>query len=101
MRADPGLSGRYDLVTIFEALHDMSYPVAALEAARGLLAEGGSVFVCDERTADRFEAPADELERFLYGASVLHCLLVGTVGEGAAGTGTVMRTETMRRYAAY
>jgi predicted O-methyltransferase YrrM len=28
--ADPALSRRYDLVTIFEALHDMSYPVDAL-----------------------------------------------------------------------
>jgi 2-polyprenyl-3-methyl-5-hydroxy-6-metoxy-1,4-benzoquinol methylase len=98
--ADPGLSGQYDLVTIFEALHDMSYPVRALEAARGLLAEGGSVFVGDERTADRLEAPAGEVERLLYGASVLHCLPVGMVGEGAAGTGTVMRVETVQRYAA-
>jgi SAM-dependent methyltransferase len=97
--ADPGLAGRYDLVTIFEALHDMSYPVKALEAARGLLADGGSVLVGDERTADRFEAPAGEVERFLYGASIFHCLLVGMVGEEAAGTGTVMRTETVRRYA--
>jgi 2-polyprenyl-3-methyl-5-hydroxy-6-metoxy-1,4-benzoquinol methylase len=97
--SDPGLAGRYDLVTIFEALHDMSHPVAALRAARGLLVEGGSVVVGDERTADRFEAPADEFERLLYGASILHCLLVGTVGEGAAGTGTVMRAETVRRYA--
>jgi 2-polyprenyl-3-methyl-5-hydroxy-6-metoxy-1,4-benzoquinol methylase len=97
--ADPGLAGRYDLVTIFEALHDMSYPVAALRAARGLLAEGGSVFVCDERTAERFEAPAGDVERFLYGASILHCLLVGMVGADAAGTGTVMRADTVRRYA--
>ena len=35
------LEGRYDLVTIFEALHDMSYPVDVLRAARGLLAPGG------------------------------------------------------------
>jgi 2-polyprenyl-3-methyl-5-hydroxy-6-metoxy-1,4-benzoquinol methylase len=97
--ADPGLAGRYDLVTIFEALHDMSYPVKALEAARGLLAEGGSVLVVDERTAERLEAPAGEFERFLYGASIFHCLLVGMVGEGAAGTGTVMRVETVQRYA--
>jgi 2-polyprenyl-3-methyl-5-hydroxy-6-metoxy-1,4-benzoquinol methylase len=97
--ADPGLSGAYDLVTIFEALHDMSYPVAALRAARGLLAEGGCVIVCDERTLDRFEAPAGEVERFLYGASILHCLLVGMVGDSPAGTGTVMRAETVRRYA--
>jgi 2-polyprenyl-3-methyl-5-hydroxy-6-metoxy-1,4-benzoquinol methylase len=97
--ADPGLAHRYDLVTIFEALHDMSYPVRALQAARGLLVDSGSVLVCDERTADRLEAPAGEVERFLYGASILHCLLVGMVGEGAAGTGTVMRAETVRRYA--
>ncbi len=34
--ADPGFSGRYDLATIFEALHDMSRPVEALRAARSL-----------------------------------------------------------------
>jgi ubiquinone/menaquinone biosynthesis C-methylase UbiE len=89
----------YDLVTIFEALHDMSYPVAVLEAARRLLAEGGAVLVCDERTADRFQAPADDLERLYYGFSVLHCLPVGMVGEAPAGTGTVMRADTVRRYA--
>ena len=50
--ADPGFSHRYDLVTIFEALHDMSYPVEVLRTARGLLADGGSVIVGDERTAD-------------------------------------------------
>ena len=34
-----------------------------------------------------------------YGFSVLHCLPVGMVGEGAAGTGTVMRADTVRRHA--
>jgi 2-polyprenyl-3-methyl-5-hydroxy-6-metoxy-1,4-benzoquinol methylase len=92
-------AGDYDLVTIFEALHDMSYPVAVLETARRLLTDGGCVLVCDERTADAFHAPADDLERFYYGISVLHCLPVGMVGESPAGTGTVMRADTVRRYA--
>jgi 2-polyprenyl-3-methyl-5-hydroxy-6-metoxy-1,4-benzoquinol methylase len=97
--AHPALAGRYDLVTIFEALHDMSYPVAVLAAVRGLLAESGSVLVGDERTEDAFAAPASDLERLYYGFSVMHCLPVGMVGEGAAGTGTVMRADTVRRYA--
>jgi 2-polyprenyl-3-methyl-5-hydroxy-6-metoxy-1,4-benzoquinol methylase len=97
--ADAGLQGRYDLVTIFEALHDMSYPVEVLRAARGLLAEGGVVLIGDERTEDSFMAPAGEIERLYYGFSVFHCLPVGMVGEGAAGTGTVMRADTVRRYA--
>jgi hypothetical protein len=29
---------------------------------------------------------------------VLHCLPVGMVGDNAAGTGTVMRPDTVRRY---
>jgi 2-polyprenyl-3-methyl-5-hydroxy-6-metoxy-1,4-benzoquinol methylase len=97
--ADPGLAGRYDLVTIFEALHDMSYPVEVLRAVRGLLADGGVVFIGDERTEDSFTAPANEVERLFYGFSVFHCLPVGMVGEGAAGTGTVIRADTVRRYA--
>ena len=97
--ADAALEGRYDLVTIFEALHDMSYPVDVLRAARLLLHEGGAVLVGDERTAAAFGAPADDLERLYYGFSILHCLPVGMVGEGAVGTGTVMRTDTVEAYA--
>jgi SAM-dependent methyltransferase len=97
--ADAALSGRYDLVTIFEALHDMSYPVEVLRSARGLLADGGRVLVGDERTAERFALDAGDVERLYYGFSVLHCLPVGMVGENAAGTGTVMREDTVRGYA--
>jgi hypothetical protein len=77
----------------------MSYPVEVLSAARNLLADGGVVFIGDERTEDEFTAPASEVERLYYGFSVFHCLPVGMVGENAAGTGTVMRAETVRRYA--
>jgi 2-polyprenyl-3-methyl-5-hydroxy-6-metoxy-1,4-benzoquinol methylase len=97
--ADAGLAGRYDLVTIFEALHDMSYPVEVLRAARGLLADGGVMLIGDERTEESFTAPAGETERLYYGFSIFHCLPVGMVGEGAAGTGTVIRPATVRRYA--
>jgi SAM-dependent methyltransferase len=97
--AGPELSGRYDLVTIFEALHDMSYPVDVLATVRGLLADGGRVLIGDERTAERFALDAGDVERLYYGFSVLHCLPVGMVGENPAGTGTVMREDTVRDYA--
>jgi SAM-dependent methyltransferase len=97
--SDPGLTGTYDLVTIFEALHDMARPVEALRTARGLLAEGGSVIVADEKVSERFAAPGDELERLNYGFSVLHCLAVGREDEHSAGTGTVMRPHTVDEYA--
>jgi 2-polyprenyl-3-methyl-5-hydroxy-6-metoxy-1,4-benzoquinol methylase len=96
---DPGKAASYDLVTAFETIHDMSNPVAALRAMRALVAPGGAVLVADERVAEAFSAPGDELERFMYGWSVLHCLPVGRVDPPALGTGTVMRPDTLGRYA--
>jgi 2-polyprenyl-3-methyl-5-hydroxy-6-metoxy-1,4-benzoquinol methylase len=95
----PGWAGRYDLVTIFEALHDMSRPADALRAARGLLAPSGSVIIADELTADEFTAPASELERYHYGWSVVACLPAAMGDPQTAATGAVMRPATLRRYA--
>jgi 2-polyprenyl-3-methyl-5-hydroxy-6-metoxy-1,4-benzoquinol methylase len=97
--ADAEFADRFDLVTIFEALHDMSRPVDVLRTVRGMLAEGGSVLIADERTEDSFRAPSSDRERLFYGFSILTCLPSAMVGPDAAGTGTVMRTETLRRYA--
>ena len=96
---DPALAGRYDLVTIFEALHDMSRPVEVLRKARAMLAAGGAVLVVDERVAESFTAPGDTIERMMYGFSVLGCLPTGLADQPSAGTGTVMRPATLRRYA--
>jgi 2-polyprenyl-3-methyl-5-hydroxy-6-metoxy-1,4-benzoquinol methylase len=96
---DPELAGSYQLVTIFEALHDMSRPVEVLRALRGLVADDGEVVVMDERVADTFTAPGDEVERIMYTYSVLCCLPVGLAEKPSAGTGTVMRPDALRRYA--
>ena len=97
--SDPRLTGAFDVVTAFETIHDMSNPVAALRAMRGLAREGGFVLVADERVAEEFIAPGDEQERYMYGWSAVHCLAVGMVDEGSAGTGTVMRPSRLRAYA--
>jgi len=95
----PDWSGRYDLVTIFEALHDMSRPADALRAARGMLTPSGSVIIADELVEDEFTAPAPELERFHYGWSVVACLPAAMGDPQTSATGAVMRPATLRRYA--
>lgn len=97
--ADPTLSGQYDLVTAFEAVHDMSDPVGALRTMRNLVNGTGAVLVVDERVGDSFTSGGNEVEWMMYGWSVLHCLPVGMADHPSAGTGTVMRTETLRQYA--
>jgi hypothetical protein len=84
------VTGDYDVVCVFEAIHDLARPVEALAAARRL---GGTAIVVDERTGD------PEHERLLYGFSLFFCLPTGMSRQPSAGTGTVMRPDTMRRYA--
>jgi 2-polyprenyl-3-methyl-5-hydroxy-6-metoxy-1,4-benzoquinol methylase len=96
---DPQLAGRYDLVTAFECLHDMSQPVAALKAMRQLAGDKGAVLVVDERVGEAFTAAGNDVEWMMYGWSILHCLPVGKADEPSAETGTVMRPDTLRRYA--
>ena len=97
--ADPTLTGRYDLVTAFETIHDMAQPVAVLRNIRRLVRDGGAVIVADERVAERFTVPGDDVERLNYGFSVLHCLPVGLAETPSAGTGTVLRPARLREYA--
>jgi ubiquinone/menaquinone biosynthesis C-methylase UbiE len=98
--SDPGAAHRYDLVTIFEALHDMSRPVDALRVARRGLRDGGTVVVADERVGDEFTAPAPAAEQLSYGWSVISCLPSAMGDPLTAATGAVMRPATLRRYAA-
>jgi len=96
---DPGFSGRYDLVTIFEALHDMSRPVEALQASRALLDTGGWLLLADELVADEFSLPVSEREHEIYGWSLVSCLPDAMDDPETAATGAVMRPATLRSYA--
>ncbi len=95
---DPGAGG-YDLVLAVECVHDMADPVAVLRSMRRLAGDGGTVLVVDERVAERFTAPGDEVERVMYAYSVLGCLPDGRSATPSAATGTVMRPATLEGYA--
>lgn len=98
--AGAGEASGFDLVTAFEALHDMGRPIHALAEFRALLRPGGALLVADERVADEFHADAEPVERMLYAMSVLHCLPATTAESGTIANGTVLRPPTLRRWAA-
>ncbi len=89
----------YDLACIFEALHDMGEPIEALRRIRRALAPTAPVLVGDERTAEEFTAPAEEIERLQYAFSVLHCLPATMAESTAVANGTVLRAPTVRAWA--
>ena len=89
---------RFDFAILVESLHDMSQPVPVLRAIREHLTLGASLMVVDEKTAERFLAPADDVERFLYAASLMVCLVNSMADRPTAATGTVIRPSTVEKY---
>ncbi|WP_063763733.1 class I SAM-dependent methyltransferase [Actinoplanes subtropicus] len=97
---DADWTARYDLVFLFECLHDLPRPVEALENTRRSLAPDATVIVMDERTADSFTAPGDPVERFFAAASTLWCVPQGMVGVDPEPIGPLLRTATLHELAA-
>jgi 2-polyprenyl-3-methyl-5-hydroxy-6-metoxy-1,4-benzoquinol methylase len=92
-------AGPFDAVFAFECIHDMPQPVDVLAAMRSAVKPDGAVVVMDEAVAPEFTAPGDELERVMYGFSLLVCLPDGMSSQPSVGTGTVMRPSTLEGYA--
>ncbi|MPY63014.1 class I SAM-dependent methyltransferase [Streptomyces spongiae] len=93
------MDGSVDLVTVFEALHDMADPVRVLASVRRLLAPSGAVLIGDEKVSEEFTAPGPELDRINYAFSVLHCLPATRAEDAKVEAGTVLRPDTVRAYA--
>jgi SAM-dependent methyltransferase len=89
----------YDVAFAFECVHDMPRPVDVLRSVRRSLVPEGFVVVMDEAVADEFAPDGDEVERLMYGFSLLVCLPDSLSSPPSVGTGTVMRASVLREYA--
>jgi SAM-dependent methyltransferase len=79
----------YDVVFVFDAIHDQVAPATVLERIHGALRSGGLFFMKEPRAADRLEDNiANPMAPLLYATSTLHCMTVSLAHDGA-GIGTV------------
>ncbi len=63
----------YDLVTMFDCLHDMGDPVGAARHVRETLADDGVWMIVEPYASDRVEDNLNPVGRVYYGASALIC----------------------------
>lgn len=63
----------FDLVTIFDALHDMGDPVAAARQIRHALKPSGSLMIVEPLAGDRLQDNLNPVGRFYYAASTMIC----------------------------
>jgi SAM-dependent methyltransferase len=66
----------YDLICVFDALHDMGDPVGIARQVRSVLKDDGAFMVVEQIAADRLEDNLTPLAALIYGFSTTICLPV-------------------------
>jgi ubiquinone/menaquinone biosynthesis C-methylase UbiE len=84
-----GINERFDLVTVFDAVHDQAQPAAMLKGIYDSLKPGSDFLCVDIQASSRLEENIDNpLAPMLYSISTLHCMTV-SLAYGGVGLGTV------------
>ena len=86
--ATKGLPGTFDLITMFNVLHDARDPESVLRAVRAALTSDGAVLLMESRAADTPWDNKGPAATILYATSLLFCLPSSRVGH-RYGAGTL------------
>jgi SAM-dependent methyltransferase len=79
--------GQYDLICLFDCLHDMGDPVGAARHVRDALRPGGVLLLVEPAAADRPEDNHHTLGRLFYAASTAICMPGSLAQDGQLGLG--------------
>ncbi|HEV3495268.1 MAG TPA: methyltransferase domain-containing protein, partial [Actinomycetes bacterium] len=86
----------FDVVFVFDAVHDQVAPAAVLERIWAALAPGGTLVMVEPRaSSDLAGNLTNPVAPLLYAVSTLHCLTVSLAG-GGAGLGAAWGEELAR-----
>jgi SAM-dependent methyltransferase len=86
----------FDVVLVFDAIHDQVAPATVLERIHDALAPGGTFVMVEPRaSSDLAGNLANPLAPLLYSVSTMHCLTVSLAG-GGAGLGAAWGEELAR-----
>jgi SAM-dependent methyltransferase len=89
----------YDLVTIFDALHDMGDPVGATAHIRQSLAPDGTLLLVEPYANDRLEDNLTPVGRAFYAASTLLCVPHSLSEEPGLALGAQAGEQRLRQVA--
>lgn len=81
------LPASYDLVTLFDCLHDLGDPVGAMKSVRGALKPGGSCLIVEPMAGDRLQDNLNPVSRLFYCASTMVCVPTSLAQEIGAALG--------------
>jgi SAM-dependent methyltransferase len=83
-----GLPGQYDLITMFDTLHDLPRPVDVARSVCAALHPGGTFMLLELQSSERCEENVGPIAALMYSTSVMYCIPTALAG-GAEGLGTL------------
>jgi SAM-dependent methyltransferase len=87
----------FDIVFVFDAIHDQVAPTAVLAAIHNALRPGGTFVMVEPHAGDSLEENlTNPMAPIMYSASTLHCMTV-SLAHGGAGIGTVFGERLARQ----
>lgn len=91
--------GRFDFVTAFDCLHDMTHPAEVMRAVRRSMKADGTWLIVDINAKPTFEEnlARNPMAAMMYGFSVLSCLSSSLSHPDGAGLGTLGFSEPVAR----
>ena len=81
------LNGKFDLVTIFDCLHDMGDPVGGMKRVRESLNDGGACMIVEPMAGDSVSENLNPVGRLYYSASTMVCVPTSLAQETGAALG--------------
>ena len=91
--------GTFDLVTLFDCLHDMGDPVGALRHIHQALRPDGTLMIVEPFANDRFEDNLNPVGRIFFGASTMLCTPSAKAQNGGYALGAQAGEARMRAIA--
>ncbi|OIN79490.1 class I SAM-dependent methyltransferase [Mycobacterium malmoense] len=83
----------YDVITVFDAIHDQAQPARVLENIHRALRPGGVLLMADIKASSRLEDNVGvPMSTYLYTTSLMHCMTV-SLAAGGAGLGAAWGTQ--------
>ena len=88
--------GGFDLVTIFDALHDMGDPVGAARQIRNALAPHGTLMIVEPLAGDSLQDNLNPVGRLYYSASTMICTPASLAQDVGLGLGAQAGERRLR-----
>jgi 2-polyprenyl-3-methyl-5-hydroxy-6-metoxy-1,4-benzoquinol methylase len=91
------LPGKYDLITMFDCLHDMGDPVGTLKHLRAALKPNGSVMIVEPMAGDSLKDNLNPIGRMYYSASTMVCVPTSLAQPTGAALGAQAGERKLRK----